>query len=128
MRECCTYGFVWRAARRRAVLPPRSTNSFDPDADKRGELFEFVGEVALVTRDDPPVYMDYLRADAPLKAGESQPDPSHSAIQGIMLAEKLKELGIEAIVSYKGQEDTKYGSIETFLIGKLSAPAKMDER
>ena len=40
---------------------------------------------------------------------------------GVQLAERLKALGIEAVVSYPGHDDTKYGSINKFLIEKLTA-------
>jgi hypothetical protein len=40
---------------------------------------------------------------------------------GLPLAEKLAGAGVEAIVSYPGHQDTKYGSVEKFLIEKLSA-------
>jgi hypothetical protein len=36
-----------------------------------------------------------------------------------MLAERMTAHGVEAVVSYKRHEDTKYGSLQTFLIKKL---------
>jgi len=41
---------------------------------------------------------------------------------GVKLAEKLQSAGIEAVVSYPGHQDQKYGSIAKFLIAKLKAP------
>ena len=40
---------------------------------------------------------------------------------GVQLAEKLNSAGIEVVVSYPGHEDAKYGSINKFLIDKLTA-------
>jgi acetyl esterase/lipase len=77
--------------------------------------------IELVTPDDPPIYLDYPNQKVPPKAGQVESDPTHSAMYGLPLAEKLAGAGVEAIVSYPGHQDTKYGSVEKFLIEKLSA-------
>jgi hypothetical protein len=38
---------------------------------------------------------------------------------GVGLNEKLKEVGVEVILTYPGNEETKYGSIPKFFIAKL---------
>jgi acetyl esterase/lipase len=75
--------------------------------------------IELVSSDDPPIYLDYPRQKAPPKVGQEEADPTHSAMYGVQLAKRLKDSGVEAIVSYPGQQDEKYGSIEKFLIEKL---------
>jgi hypothetical protein len=40
---------------------------------------------------------------------------------GVKLAEKLQAAGVEAVVSYPGHTDEKYGSVEKFLIARLKA-------
>jgi acetyl esterase/lipase len=70
---------------------------------------------------DPPIYLDYPKQKTPPVVGQPEPDPTHSAIYGIKLAEKLHSLGVECIVSYPGKPDEKYGSVEKFLIKKLKA-------
>jgi len=77
--------------------------------------------IELVTKDDPPIYLDYPNQKVPPVFGEKQTDPTHSALYGIKLAEKLQEAGVAAVVSYPGHEDQKYGSIQKFLIATLSA-------
>jgi hypothetical protein len=42
-------------------------------------------------------------------------------LNGLKLAEKLQELGTEIVISYPGHEDHKYGSINKFLIEKLTS-------
>lgn len=74
-----------------------------------------------VSKDDPPIYMDYVREPEPAPIGAAQRDPTHSPINGMKLAEELKDVGVEAVVSYKGNEDKTYGSIGAFLIKKLDA-------
>ncbi len=53
--------------------------------------------------------------------GQKEADPTHSAIYGVKLAEKMKAEGLEAVLAYPGQKDEKYGSVTKFLIDKLKA-------
>jgi len=75
--------------------------------------------IELVTKDDPAIFLDYPKQKAPPVVGQVEADPTHSAMYGVKLAEKLQAAGIEVIVSFPGHEDTKYGSINQFLIQKL---------
>ncbi len=77
--------------------------------------------IELVTKDDPPLYLDYPNQRTPPMAGQQEADPTHSAMYGVKLAEKLQAAGVEAVVSYPGHKDEKYGSIQKFLIEKLTA-------
>jgi acetyl esterase/lipase len=77
--------------------------------------------IELVTTDDPPIYLDYSGQKTPPVIGGEASDPTHSAVYGVKLAEKMKMLGLEVIVAYPGNEDAKYGSITKFLIEKLKA-------
>ena len=77
--------------------------------------------IELVTSDDPPIYLDYPNQKKAPKLGQKESDPTHSAVYGVQLAKKLKAQGVEVIVSYPGHKDAKYGSVEKFLIEKLSA-------
>jgi hypothetical protein len=75
--------------------------------------------IELASHDDPPLYLSYERQKTPAIPGQKQPDPTHSAIYGIKLAERLRPLGVEVIVAYPGNSDPKYGSKTKFLISKL---------
>jgi acetyl esterase/lipase len=75
--------------------------------------------IELVSRDDPPIYLDYPNQKMPPKVGQVEADPTHSAMYGVELAKVLHAAGVEAVVAYPGHEDAKYGSIEKFLIAKL---------
>jgi acetyl esterase/lipase len=77
--------------------------------------------IELVTSDDPPIYLNYPRQKKQPVVGEETEDPTHSAVYGIKLAEKLKSVGVEGILSFPQQPDTKYGSNKKFLIEKLKA-------
>jgi len=76
--------------------------------------------IELVTGDDPPIYLDYPRQSSPPRQGQEEPDPTHSAMYGVKLAEKLRAAGVEVVLSYPQQRDTKYGSPAKFMIDKLS--------
>ncbi len=79
--------------------------------------------IELVSKDDPPVYLDYpSQKKAPAKGQEEQ-DPTHSAMYGVALVEALNKVGVEAVLAYPGHKDTKYGSMEKFLIAKLKDKA-----
>lgn len=77
--------------------------------------------IELVSKDDPPIYLDYPNQKQPPVKGGKEPDPTHSAMYGVALAEKLKDAGVEVVLDYPGHEDTKYGSPAKFLIEKLRA-------
>jgi acetyl esterase/lipase len=74
-----------------------------------------------VSKDDPPIYLDYPNQKQPPVKGREEADPTHSAMYGVALEEKLKDAGVEVVLAYPGHEDTKYGSPTKFLIEKLSA-------
>lgn len=79
--------------------------------------------IELVTSDDPPIYLDYPNQKQPPVVGTEEGDPTHSAIYGLKLLEKLKATGVEGTLSYKGGPSNDYGSVAQFLITKLKAPA-----
>ncbi len=68
---------------------------------------------------DPPIFMDYPAQDKPAVVGETQKDPTHSAVMGLKLQEKLKAAGVEARLSYPGAKDPDYKTMTDFLIAKL---------
>lgn len=85
-------------------------------------LIKEYSPIELVTPDDPPIYLDYPNQKTPPAVGQQEADPTHSAMYGVKLAEKLQSAGVEVVVAYPGHEDQKYGSITRFLIAKLKAP------
>lgn len=74
-----------------------------------------------VSKDDPPIYLDYPDQKQSPAKGQKEPDPTHSAMYGVGLAERLEDAGVEVELAYPGHEDKKYGSINKFLISKLTA-------
>ena len=55
----------------------------------------------------------------PPVVGEKQTDPTHSAVLGMKLAEKLKEVGVEVILAYPDKRDPKYKNANEYLLDRL---------
>jgi len=90
--------------------------------DHRDEVLAWIKEYSPyehVGPGDPPVFLDYPAQDKPARIGEEQKDPTHSAVMGLTLKEKLDENKDEAHLSYPGHKDPEYASITDFLIAKL---------
>lgn len=97
---------------------------FDLLIAEREKVLPWIKEyspIELVSSDDPPIFLDYPNQKTPPVIGEKQPDPTHSAIYGVKLVEKLEKANVEAVLNYPGHVDEKYGSIAKFLITKLKA-------
>ena len=77
--------------------------------------------IELVTKDDPPVLLYYSQDKEPPQVGERQRDPTHTAIYGIKLAERMKAVGVEGVVAYADSDGGSYPTIRKFLIEKLKA-------
>jgi acetyl esterase/lipase len=71
-----------------------------------------------VTQDDPPIALFY-GGDKNVKIGDSPKDPTHSAILGIRLEEKLKATGVEVLLVYPGRPSAKYKTSADYLIDRL---------
>ncbi len=92
--------------------------------DNRDKLVAWIKEyspIELATKDDPAVYLEYPRQDKLPVAGESQTDPTHSAVYGVKLIERLHEVGVEGVVTYPGSKPPEHRTIAAFLIAKLKA-------
>ena len=114
------------AATRSASAPGRSAqDEFQAFYDHRDEVLPWIKEYSPYEHagpGDPPVFLAYPAQDKPARLGEEQKDPTHSAVMGLTLQEKLRASGAEAHLSYPGHEDPEYAGINEFLIAKLKAP------
>jgi acetyl esterase/lipase len=92
--------------------------------DNRDKVLTWIKEyspIEHVSKDDPPIGLFYT-GDKDVKVGDSPQDPTHSAILGIKLEEKLKATGEEVILVYPGRPSEKYKNSSDYLIDRLSAP------
>jgi acetyl esterase/lipase len=95
---------------------------FQAAYDHRDEILPWIKQYSpyeQVSRDDPPIFLDYPTQDKPAVPGESQRDPTHSAVNGLMLQRELEKAGVECHLSYPGHKDPDYANCTEFLIAKL---------
>ncbi len=97
-------------------------SQFQQFYEHRDEVLDWIKEYspyAHVGPGDPPVFLNYPAQDKPPVKGEEQKDPTHTAVLGLLLEEKLKEAGDEVHLVYPGHTDPEYASVADFLIAKL---------
>jgi acetyl esterase/lipase len=97
-------------------------SNFQELSDNREKVLKWIKEyspIEHVTKDDPPIFLEYPSQMVPPVVGENQKDPTHSAVLGIKLAEKCKAVGVEVILVYPGQTDAKYKNSAAYLIDRL---------
>lgn len=81
------FGYVWDRSDKTAEF-----RSFLSDRESVAAWIEQYSPHALLTRDDPPVYLFYR--NGPPAHGVDPKDPTHSSNHGALLAEKLDHVGV----------------------------------
>jgi len=76
---------------------------------------------ALVTADDPPIWMRFSKPPA---LGQNQDDPTHTANFGVKLQEKLRSVGVPCELVYPGAPGVKHLTVQDYLIDKLKSPGR----
>src|SRR5262245_5947123 len=102
--------------------PEDRDGAFPEFLEQRERLLSSIREyspLTHVTADDPPVFMEFPDQKMPAVKGEVQTDPIHSALYGMILMERLKEVNVEGIVVYPGHPHEKYRNSAEFLIDRL---------
>jgi acetyl esterase/lipase len=98
--------------------------SFKSLMEHREALLPWIKEyspLSHVSPGDPPIFMEYGGQKTPPVKGEKQDDPTHSALLGMLLMEKLQDAKVEAILVYPGHPHEKYKNSADFLIDRLKA-------
>ncbi len=101
----------------------KGTTEFELFLAEREKLLPWINEYspfALVTKDDPPVYLFYNSAP---ELGKEQKDPTHTANFGVKLQERLKAAGVACELAYPGAPNVKHRLTQDYLIETLKAPA-----
>ena len=99
-------------------------SEFDVFYNKRDTVLPWIAEYspyALVSSDDPPVYLSYSRPPA---MGQDEKDPTHTANFGVKLQEHCKANGVPCELFYPGAEGVKYESTKDYLIATLKGETK----
>lgn len=106
----------------------KNLSQFDEFLANRKKILPWIAEYspyALVSADDPPIYLFY---SGPPALGQNQRDPTHTANFGVKLQEHCKELGVECELAYPGAPDVKHATAKDYLIDRLKAPAQRSEK
>jgi len=100
-------------------------NGFEAFLAERDNILPWIQEYspyALVSSDDPPVYLHYSK-DSPA-IGKPQKDPTHTANFGVKLQERCLELGLKCELMYPGASNVKHKNSTDYLIATLKSPAE----
>jgi acetyl esterase/lipase len=97
----------------------KNLSQFDAFLAGREKILPWIAEYspyALVTADDPPVYLFY---GTPPALGKEEKDPTHTSNFGVKLQEKCKAAGVECELVYPGAPDVKHPTVQDYLIKRL---------
>jgi len=95
--------------------------SLDEVEEKRETIAAWIKEyspITHVTKDDPPIGLYYAGVKG-AKVGEKHPDPTHSPILGLKLAETLKAAGIDVVFHSNTEPNKEFPSANAYLIDRL---------
>lgn len=104
--------------------PAKQLSQFDEFLAKRDTILPWIAEYspyALVTSDDPPIYLFF---SAPPALGQEQKDPTHTANFGVKLQEHCKKNGVACELVYPGAPNVKHTTTQDYLIATLKAPKR----
>ena len=87
---------------------------------QRDKILPWIAEYspyALVTKDDPPLYLLYSRPPA---LGQNQKDPTHTSNFGVKFQEHCAAIGVACELVYPGAPDVQHATPTAYLIDTLS--------
>ena len=96
-------------------------SQFDEFYTKRDTILPWIAEYspyALVSSDDPPIYLFY---SIPPALGEDQKDPTHTSNFGVKLQEHCVANQVTCDLFYPGAKDVEYTTTKDYLIATLKA-------
>jgi hypothetical protein len=98
----------------------KKLSQFDEFLLKRDTILPWIAEYspyALVSSDDPPVYLNF---SSPPGLGKEQKDPTHTSNFGIKLQEHCRDIGVKCELVYPDAPDVKHATTEEYLIRTLT--------
>ncbi len=92
--------------------------------ENREKVLPWINEyspMALISKDDPKLFLEYPNQKKEPVLGGTEPDPTHSALYGIEFAKRCKEIGVDCIVTYPGAKNPDYETSTDFLLKHLQS-------
>jgi hypothetical protein len=84
------------------------------------KLMKDASAITHLSRDDIPVYMAYSRGNVPVAEDTNQNVWVHHVLLALKLQEAMSKIGLECNVLSPDHPELKYGSVEAFLVAKLT--------
>lgn len=104
--------------------PEKKLSEFQQFLAGRDKILPWLAEYspyALVTADDPPVYLFYSNSPA---LGQDQKDPTHTANFGVKLQEKCNSTGVECELVHPDAPGVRHAAARDYLIERLKSPTQ----
>jgi acetyl esterase/lipase len=101
--------------------PEKKLSEFDQFLAGRESILPWIAEYspyALVSSDDPPVFLVY---NSPPALGRNQKDPTHTSNFGVKLQEHCQAKGVKCDLYYPSVEGLEHTTVESYLIATLKA-------
>ncbi len=105
--------------------PLSRANSFAPFLAARETYLPQIrrfSPIEFASSDDPPVFVEFPMQDKPPVVGESQTDPTHSAVYGLVLQRRLSALGVKVELRYRGDGKTGHANMQEYLLAFFHGP------
>jgi acetyl esterase/lipase len=102
--------------------PVKKLSTFGAFLASREKILPWIAEYspyALVSADDPPIYMTF---NTPPALGQDQKDPTHTSNFGVKLQEHCKSIGVPCELVYPGAPEVKHKTVQEYLIETLKGP------
>lgn len=90
--------------------------------ENREKVLPWIGEyspIELVSKDDPPIFLEYPKQTSTPVIGGKEPDPTHSAIYGIQLRKACQAVGVKCDLVFPENKDSPFADSKEFLIHHL---------
>ncbi len=100
----------------------KNVTQFEQFLIDRDKILPWIAEYspyALLTADDPPVFLYY---SAPPALGQNQKDPTHTSNFGVKLKEKCASIGVPCELVYPDAPAVKHATTTDYLIEILQSP------
>ncbi len=101
-----------------------NVSEFDEFLAKRDTILPWIAEYspyALVSSDDPPIYLFY---STPPAMGQDQKDPTHTANFGVKLQEHCKVNGVACELYYPDAPNAKHTTVQDYLLEALKTAVR----